>query len=132
MSRESVPDCVPARVERVWGCDEEEGAEAARERMGAAAAVEKNALVLRALLSALRERRCTPRCVSMVDDVDDDEVGERTDAGLPAYKVGFHSPTPASSDRTTDRPGVFSARASHITRSAQPQVAKKKSQFLGL
>lgn len=42
---------------------------------GAAAAVEKNALVFFALFSALRERRCTPREVSMLDDVDDDEVG---------------------------------------------------------
>ena len=48
--------------------------DAARDRIGAAAAVEKNALVLRALFSALRERRCTPREVSMVDDVDDEEV----------------------------------------------------------
>ena len=37
------------------------------------AADEKNALVFLALFSALRERRCTPREVSMVDDVEDDE-----------------------------------------------------------
>lgn len=43
--------------------------------MGAAEAVEKNALVFLALFSALRERRCTPREVSMVDDVDDGEDG---------------------------------------------------------
>ena len=36
--------------------------------------VEKKAFVLFALFSALRERRCTPREVSIVDDVDD-EVG---------------------------------------------------------
>ena len=42
----------------------------------AAVAVEKNALVFFALFSALRERRCTPREVSMVNDVDDDGVGE--------------------------------------------------------
>lgn len=78
---------MPARAERGCACDEVEGAEAARERMGAAAAVEKNALVLRALFSALRERRCTPREVSMVDDVDGDEVGERTRAGSPACPV---------------------------------------------
>lgn len=60
--------------------------EAARERIGTAAVVEKNAFVLRALFSALRERRCTPREVSMVDD-DDDEVGERTRAGSPALPV---------------------------------------------
>ena len=49
---------------------------------GAAAAVEKNAFVFFALFSALRERRCTPREVSIVDDVDsgDGEVsgGEST------------------------------------------------------
>ena len=55
--------------------DEEEGAAAARARTVGAAAVEKKALVFFALLSALRERRCTPREVSMLDDVDDDEVG---------------------------------------------------------
>lgn len=42
--------------------------------MGAAAALEKNALVFFALFSALRERRWTPREVSMVDDVDDEVV----------------------------------------------------------
>ena len=36
---------------------------------GAATAVEKKALVLFALCSALRERRWTPREVSIVDDV---------------------------------------------------------------
>lgn len=43
--------------------------------MGAATAVEKKAFVLFALFSALRERRCTPREVSIVDDVNDDEEG---------------------------------------------------------
>ena len=57
--------------------------------MGAAAAVEKKAFVLRALFSALRERRCTPRCVSMVDDVDDDEVGERTGRACQRIKLLF-------------------------------------------
>ena len=47
-----------------------EGTDAARAIMGAATAVEKKAFDLFALLSALRERRCTPREVSMVDDVD--------------------------------------------------------------
>ena len=42
---------------------------------GAATAVEKKVFVLFALFSALRERRCTPREVSIVDDVD--EVEER-------------------------------------------------------
>ena len=42
---------------------------------GAATAVEKKALVFFALLRALRERRCTPREVSIVNDVDS-EVGE--------------------------------------------------------
>ncbi len=46
--------------------------DAARAMMGAAAAVEKKALVFFALCSALRERRCTPREVSIVDDVDDE------------------------------------------------------------
>ena len=40
---------------------------------GAATAVEKKALVLFALCSARRERRCTPREVSIVDV--DSEVG---------------------------------------------------------
>ena len=53
--------------------------EAARARMEGAAAVEKNALVFFALFSALRERRCTPREVSIVDDVDDDGGVERGD-----------------------------------------------------
>ena len=43
---------------------------------GAATAVEKKALVFFALLRALRERRCTPREVSIVD-VDDEVGGER-------------------------------------------------------
>lgn len=43
--------------------------------MGAAAAVEKKAFVRFALCNARRERRCTPREVSMVGDDDDDEVG---------------------------------------------------------
>ena len=43
-----------------------------------AAAVEKNAFVFFALCSALRERRCTPREVSMMNDVDD-EVDEQTE-----------------------------------------------------
>lgn len=55
-------------------CDDE-GADAARASMGAATAVEKKAFVLFALFSALRERRCTPREVSIVDDVNDDEEG---------------------------------------------------------
>ena len=54
--------------------------------MGAAAAVEKNALVLFALLSARRERRWTPREVSIVGDVDDDEVGVRPPS-VPALSV---------------------------------------------
>ena len=54
-----------------------------------AAAVEKNAFVFFALCSALRERRCTPRCVSMVDDVDDDEVGERTGRACQRIKLLF-------------------------------------------
>ena len=54
--------------------------------MGAAAAVEKNALVLFALLSARRERRWTPREVSIVGDVDDDEVGESSPSA-PAFPV---------------------------------------------
>ena len=44
--------------------------------MEGAAAVEKKAFVFFALCSALRERRCTPRVVIMVNDVDD-EVGEQ-------------------------------------------------------
>ena len=47
------------------------------ERMEGAAAVEKKAFVFFALCSALRERRCTPRVVIMVND-DDDEKGEQT------------------------------------------------------
>lgn len=50
-------------------CDEE-GTDAALAMAGAATAVEKKALVLFALCSALRERRWTPREVSIVDDVD--------------------------------------------------------------
>lgn len=70
-----VPAGAAARGRRAWERDDEEGAAAARAMTGAAAAVEKNALVFFALFSALRERRCTPREVSMLDDVGDDEVG---------------------------------------------------------
>ena len=52
-----------------------EGVDAARAATLATAAVEKNALVFFALFSALRERRCTPREVSMLDNVDDDGGG---------------------------------------------------------
>ena len=71
-----VPAGAPARGRRAWERDDEdEGTPAARAMTGAAAAVEKNALVFLALFSALRERRCTPREVSMLDNVDDDGVG---------------------------------------------------------
>lgn len=70
-----VPEGAAARGRRACACDDEAEGMAARARAGATAAVEKNALVFFALLSALRERRCTPREVSMLDDVDDDEVG---------------------------------------------------------
>ena len=56
--------------------------------MAGTAAVEKNALVFFALFSALRERRCTPREVSMVDDVDDEEVGMTRQADGP-HKLQF-------------------------------------------
>lgn len=75
--------------------------------MGAAEAVEKNALVFLALFSALRERRCTPREVSMVDDVDDGEDGGSRASWPAPYKVPFYSPTPASSDRMSERPRRF-------------------------
>ena len=45
--------------------------------MGAAAAVEKKAFVRFALWNALRERRCTPREVSIVNDVDSEVRSER-------------------------------------------------------
>lgn len=71
------PDWGEARAGRACARCDEDGAETARARAGAAAAVEKNAFVLRALFSALRERRCTPREVSIVDDVDDECLGEQ-------------------------------------------------------
>ena len=53
---------------------------------GAATAVEKKAFVLFALFSALRERRCTPREVSIVDDVDDPLPAPPTTAALARSK----------------------------------------------
>ena len=72
---ENVPEGAAARGRRACARVEVEGVDATRAATLAAAAVEKNALVFFALFSALRERRCTPREVSMLDDVDDDEVG---------------------------------------------------------
>ena len=78
--------------------------DAARGRRGAAAAEEKNAFVFFALCSALRERRCTPREESMVDDVDVGEDGRQRAArsALSTYKVYFHAQldprVPTSSD----------------------------------
>ena len=48
--------------------------------MRAAAAGEKNALVLFALFRARRERRWTPREVSIVGDADDEEESSDDDA----------------------------------------------------
>ena len=64
--------------------------------MGAATAVEKKAFVLFALFSALRERRCTPREVSIVDDVDGEVGGSGGESQQPTrrgIKFAFQTPT---------------------------------------
>ena len=85
-------------------CDEE-GADAARAMAGAATAVEKKALVLFALFSALRERRCTPREVSILDDVDGRVGGAvvRASSRHVGNKLGrsnSDTPSPACPDHT--------------------------------
>lgn len=58
-------------------CDVDGATAAARARMEGAAAVEKKAFVLFALCSALRERRWTPREVSIVKKEENDVRGRR-------------------------------------------------------
>ena len=102
----NVPAGAAARGRRVCAREEVEGVDAARAATLATAAVEKNALVFFALFSALRERRCTPRCVSMVDDVDDGGSGGKTVSrtGHPRIKFIFTlsstSALPTFSDAT--------------------------------
>lgn len=83
--------------------------------MGAATAVEKKAFVLFALFSALRERRCTPREVSIVDDVDDEvEVsgGECQQPTRRGIKFAVQTPTPRCRPApTSDSPAPALRRA---------------------
>ena len=113
-------------------CDEE-GADAARAMAGAATAVEKKALVLFALFSALRERRCTPREVSIVDDVDGGVGGAVVRASQPTrrgIKLAVQTPTarcrPAPTLPAPDLSINFPLRLAHLARSplldARPRV----------
>ncbi len=102
-----------------------EGAEATLERMEGAAAVEKKVFVFFALCNALRERRCTPRVVIMVNDVDD-EVGEQARRSsvqvFPRIKflfaLSFTSAMPTCSEsslRLSYRPGSSSPSFTFVT-----------------
>ena len=88
---------------------------------GAATAVEKKALVFFALLRALRERRCTPREVSIVDDVDGEVGGAVVRASQPTRRgINLAIQTPPARGRPAPTPPARAPPFRRVTRAACP------------
>lgn len=89
--------------------------------MGAATAVEKKAFVLFALLNALRERRCTPREVSIVDDVDSEVGGSGGESQQPTRRgIKFAVQTPTARCRPAPTPSACPHSFRPLNRAARP------------